>query len=313
MSAGGDRLSDLLRWYPPDWRARYGDELVALMEDTLGDGPPSPRFRASVAVAGLRQRVRGADLPGRRGSPADRVRDGSLLVLCSWTAFVVAGAAFAKQAEHFGSSLPPAQTGLPDGAFAAIQAAAALGAGLVVLGALAVLPAFVRFLRGGGWPSIRRRVLVAAGLTVLATASIVPMGAWAHSLTTAQRNGADVTYGVAFLTWAAAVAVILALWTAVAVRVGRRIELGRRVLGLEVLLAGGVALAMAVITGATAVWWGALSTGAPWFLHGTAPGTSPSPLEPRLVVTMAVMLAATAVAGGGLARAGRSWRRIRGA
>jgi hypothetical protein len=310
MSAGRGGLSGLLRWYPPAWRARYGDELVALMEDSLDGGRPSPRFRWSVAVAGLRQRARALDALGRRGGPADRVRDGALVVLCAWTAFVLAGASFAKQAEHFGSSLPPSQVGLPTAAMTTVMVAAMAGAALVALGAVAVLPAFVRFLRAGGWADLRRPVLAASALSVAVVGATVGLAGWAHSLSFARRNGADAAYSAAFLAWAAGVAVALALWTAVAVRAGRRIDTRRGILGLEALLAAGVALAMAVMTAATAVWWGALSVDAPWFLRGTDPGTSPSPLEPRLALTMILMVAATAVAARGVTRAGRSWSRL---
>jgi hypothetical protein len=30
------RLARLLRWYPRAWRERYGEEFLALVEDTLG-------------------------------------------------------------------------------------------------------------------------------------------------------------------------------------------------------------------------------------------------------------------------------------
>jgi len=307
VSADRHGLSGLLRWYPSAWRARYGDELVALMEDSLDGGRPTPRFRWSVAVAGLRQRARSADALGCRGGPADQVRDGALMVLCAWAAFVLAGASFAKQAEHFGSSLPPSQVGLPAAAFTALQVAAVVGAALVALGALAVLPALVRYLRAGGWHDLRRPVLAASVASVVVVAATVGLAGWAHSLTFAQRNGADGNYSAAFVAWAAGVAVALALWTAVAVRAVRRIDTGRAVLGIEALLAAGVALAMAVMTAATAAWWVALSSDAPWFLRGARPGTSPSPLEPRLALTMVVMVAATAIAARGVVRAGRSW------
>jgi len=306
-------LSGLLRWYPPAWRARYGDELVALMEDSLDGGRPTARFRWSVAAAGLRQRARALDALGRRGLPADRVRDGALAVLCAWAAFVLAGGSFAKQAEHFGSSLPPSQAGLPTAAVTTVMVAAVVAAALVVLGAVAALPAFVRFLRAGGWAELRRPVLAATALSVVVAGAMVGLSGWAHSLSVAQRNGADGVYGAAFLTWAAGAAVALGLWTAVAVRAARRVHLGRRVLGLEAVLAAGVALAMTVMTAATALWWGALAVDAPWFLRGTDPGTSPSPIDPRLTLTMVVMVAATAIAVRGVARAGRSWSRLRAA
>ena len=33
----------LLRWYPADWRARYGDEMAALLHDTIAAGRDGPQ------------------------------------------------------------------------------------------------------------------------------------------------------------------------------------------------------------------------------------------------------------------------------
>jgi hypothetical protein len=59
----------LLRWYPRAWRERYGEELLALIQDTLDEGRPTWRLRFSVAWGGLRERghqTRGAVRQGRR-------------------------------------------------------------------------------------------------------------------------------------------------------------------------------------------------------------------------------------------------------
>ncbi len=50
MSGHPDELGRLLRWYPPAWRDRYGDELVALLEDELDGTAPTVRLRVSLAV-----------------------------------------------------------------------------------------------------------------------------------------------------------------------------------------------------------------------------------------------------------------------
>ena len=59
----------LLRWYPPAWRARYGDELAALIDDDLAGRAPTCRFRCSIAAAGLREHAHEAGLAGV-GGPA---------------------------------------------------------------------------------------------------------------------------------------------------------------------------------------------------------------------------------------------------
>ena len=54
----------LLRWYPKAWRERYGEEFLALVEDTLGGRRPGWRLRLGVVLAGLRERGRRAARAG---------------------------------------------------------------------------------------------------------------------------------------------------------------------------------------------------------------------------------------------------------
>jgi hypothetical protein len=306
MSGRRTGVTGLLRWYPTAWREHYGEELVALMEDDLAGRRPTVGFRLSVAAGGIRERAHGAGLLGDARSPAERARSGSLLVLCAWTVFVLAGASFSKLSEHFDGAVPPAARSLPTRAFDAVEVAAAVGGVLVVGGALVAMPAFARFLRQGGWAAVRRHMIRAAVVTAITVGATLALLPWAHSLTSAQRNGGSVPYGLAFLAWAALVATTLILWTAVAVAAGRRVELSGRPLALESALATVVAAAMVAMTLATAVWWGALADRAPWFLHGTPVGSGGSSFDPRLAMTTAVMLVAAATGVYGAVRIGRS-------
>jgi len=43
----------LLRWYPPAWRQRYGDELAALFDDSFGGRPVPRRVRMATMRSGL--------------------------------------------------------------------------------------------------------------------------------------------------------------------------------------------------------------------------------------------------------------------
>jgi hypothetical protein len=305
MSTGCDELAELLRWYPAAWRERYGDELVALMQDVVGDRQPSFRFKLSVAWAGLRERIYGAGLVGDQ-PPVEQARTGSLLVLCAWTAFVLAGMSFSKVSEHYSYALPPSLRALPQSAFKSVAGLGIIGASLVALGALATLPAFVRFIRNGGWTSIRGHVLRAAALTAITAGALVPLSLWAHHLDLRQRNGGDGLYSAAIGLWALLVAVTLAQWTASGVAAVRRIDLPRGVLRFEATLAIAVAVAMVLVTGAAGLWWGAMAHDAPWFLQGTAPGTSPSPFTLQLVMTLTLMLTAVLTAAYGVARITRS-------
>jgi hypothetical protein len=296
MSADRSPARGLLRWYPRGWRSRYGDELVALMEDELDGAPPSPGFRASVAVAGLRERARSVVVAGSRGTPEFRIRSGALVVLAGWTALVAGGAAFSKAAEHFADAQPAAAQTLSRAAYIFVAVLGATSGLLVVLGAAVALPATVRFLRDGGWTSVRRRVLAAVACTVAVVVVTAGLSLWAHHLDIHQRNGGDLAYTTAFLAWAGLAAVMLGLWAAVAVAVGRRIDLGTRAVRVEGTLAVLVTACMVSMTAAVAVWWAAMAEGAPWFLAGTPPGTRPSPVTVPLVLIAGLLVVACAVA-----------------
>jgi len=47
-----------LRWYPAAWRLRYGEELVALLQETYGDGPLSLRVKMSLVFSGVKEQIR---------------------------------------------------------------------------------------------------------------------------------------------------------------------------------------------------------------------------------------------------------------
>jgi hypothetical protein len=67
----------LLRWYPRAWRERYGEELLALIQDTLDEGRPTWRLRLGVVTGGLRERVHQAVRAGT--SAAKRTATGWLI------------------------------------------------------------------------------------------------------------------------------------------------------------------------------------------------------------------------------------------
>src|SRR6202030_2319293 len=99
----------------------------------------------------------------------------------------------------------------------------------------------------------------------------------AHHLSQIERNGGDGLYSGVFVLWALLAAMTLMQWTAAVVGAAGRIDLGHRVIRTEAALAVAVAGVMVAITAAAAVWWGTMARDAPWFLQGTATGTTPSP------------------------------------
>jgi hypothetical protein len=301
-----------LRWYPRVWRARYGDELSALLDDEYGRSMPA-HIRLSLVSGGLRQRARQSGLSGDAVPAADGVRAGALVVLAAWIAFVVAGASFAKFSEHFDEALPHSLGAhhVPDLAFSVIQVMAAWASIVVAGGALLAVPAFLRFLRSGGWVSMRGHFLRALVCTTLTITVTVPLLVWANHLPSHQPNSGLHWSGVLFLVWTALIVITLTSWTVVAVAAGRRIQLSKAMLTTEATLAVAVAVAMVTMVVSTAVWWGAMAKDAPSFLTASPAGLPGSSWDTLLVATVALMAVATVAAGVGVVREIRLWTRMR--
>jgi hypothetical protein len=303
---GDEQYRRLLRWYPGPWRDRYGDELVEMMHDEYGGRRISGSARRSIALAGASQRVRMSGLVGDRDDPADRVRAGALLVLCSWALFVVAGSAFAKFAEHWAAVTPPASRAVPAAAYVSVSAAAALGAVIVGMAAAAAAPSFRRSMRQGGWSAIRRSVARAASVSLAALVAGVGVITWAHHLSGPQRNGGLLLYGVVVLGWGLLVVAALTLWTWAAVVAMRRTPLTLRVLRIEGWLAFGATAAMVVVAAGTIAWWAAMASSAPWFLDGGAVGSTASAVPPAMVIAGTLMVGGVLAAGAGAVGIARS-------
>lgn len=302
VSARSNDLNRLLRWYPAAWRDRYGDELVALMSDDLEGRTPNFGYRTRVLGAGVRERARQAGIAGAGATASERTRAGSLIVLVSWSVFVLAGAGFAKESEHFANALHPNARVLPQAAYDIVVALGCLGTGLVLIGALVAMPSFGRYLHDGGWLTLRGRLVAASSLTVATIAAIVPLAAWAHGLNVVQRNGGLAAYTVAFLAWVSLVVSTLVAWTAVAVAATRRTQFSSRVLKVESSLAVTLAGVMAGLTVATFLWWWTMATRAPWYVHWSPMGSNAYVFSAQLTVTVAVMAAGVALSGYGAFR-----------
>jgi len=305
VSTGG--YESQLRWYPRAWRARYGDELVALMEDTYGGNTAPLRRRLGVVRAGLSEHLHALGVGGGELDPGERVRSGSLLVLCAWALFVVAGSGFAKLTEHWDVVTPRSDRWLPAGAYDTVQWAAGIGVVIVLVAAVATLPPAVRFLRDGGWAQVRRPVGLAVGASAAAAVLSTALFVWSHHIGSRQRNGGSWPYAAVGIVWALMVVVALAACTGGAVAVCRRLRLSPLVLRLEGLLAMLLTLAMVAVIGGTLVWWGAIATDAPGFLSASGAGLFGSPGPLTLVVAGLLMLVGLLVAISGASRVARSF------
>ncbi len=300
-----DRFDRMIRWYPPTWRSRYGDEMTALLEDIHGMNDVPFRERVAIAKAGSIERAREAGLVGDSSGPRERVRGGTLLVLCAWSLFAVAAAIFAKFSEDWKAATPVTHRWLPSGGLHAALWGAEVGVVVVLVAAMVVLPSLIRLIWGGGWTLVRRPILRAIFAGAIASAVIVGISVWAHFLSYHDRNGGSWPYGVAVLIGGLAIAIAIAVVTTAAVSVARRIDLSQRILRLLGAMAIALTLVMAVIIVGTVLWWAALAAYAPTVL-GSGIGNGvvwfSDTLPPTLVVAGVLMAVGLLVASLGTVR-----------
>ena len=72
--AAARRAARLLRWYPREWRSRYGDEFAELLIADISERPDSWRRHADVARSGMLARLIPTGLTGHAIDPAEQVR-----------------------------------------------------------------------------------------------------------------------------------------------------------------------------------------------------------------------------------------------
>jgi hypothetical protein len=303
--SSADRFERLIRWYPPTWRARYGVEFVALLEDTHGMNDVPWRERLAIAKSGSVERARSAGLLGDSASPNERIRAGSLLILCAWAFFMLAGGIFAKFTEHWSAVTPTADRWIPSDGYRAVQWAGILGVVVVLAAVVVVLPAFVRLVREKGWAVVRTPILRSVLVVAATTAFMAGLVIWAHHLGAHDRNDGLLPYHLIVPLWVLAVAAALGFSTAAAVAVARRLDLSQR----ELRALGGMAIALAVIMvvimAGTLAWWGSMAAYAPGFLGNGALSTS-NVLPPAMIVAGILMLLGVATAATGAVRVARS-------
>ena len=275
-----------------------------MIEELSGGARVSWRDRFDVVCAGVAERVRAFGLSGL--PPRERAREGSLLVLYAWTLFVLGGFGVQKASEHWTAATPLPKQGLPAAAFNVLVVGAAIGSTLVLLGVAVSLPSLIALIRRGGWTEIRRPIIRAVLVSLLAVVATFGLAAWAHSLTPAARNGHNAIYSGVFLAWVMLSAACLLTWASAAAAIARRLSLPMALLRLEVWLGAAVSASMAVMAIATLAWWAALATAAPWFFEGRPVGSAASALTPNMIVPAALMLSATLLGLTGTTRAVRA-------
>ena len=307
-----DPYERLIRWYPPRWRARYGDEMTALLEDRYAAAADVPlRDRIGLARAGMAERARDAGLVGPGQGAADRLRTGSVLVLCGWALLLAAGAIFGKFTDNWLVGTRKADPWVASTSYHAVVVAGASGCLLVLVAALVVLPAFVRLVRQGGWDTVRRpvcRALVSGAVALVLVGATV---AWAHHLSQHDRNGGLPVYGAMFVVTGLATAAALGAATAAAAAVGRRVDLPNRSVRALGLMAVGLAGIMVLVFAGIVTWWASESVLAPGvLLNGMGNGLpyTSRVVPPTLLIVGLLMALGLALALAGTVRIARAAR-----
>ena len=256
---GDPGLGRLLRWYPHAWRERYGEEFLAMVEDTLDGRPPGWRLRLAVAGYGLRERGHQARRAGGRVLPglARGFAGGPGSVV------IVAGYLLAILPHELGK--PPArQAGV---ALDVLTALIALAGPALLAGGLAALPALVRLLRAGGRPKVRRKIAWAAGATVTAGAGMAWLTLWSRTSSLDPLN-ASPAYACGLLATLLALGVALDQWAATAAAIARRLALAPRLRAAETMLGAVAVPAIVILAGADMIWYSVISSSFFWLVWG---------------------------------------------
>jgi hypothetical protein len=241
------RSRALVRCYPRAWRARYGAELEALLDEHGVD----LRTTLDVLAGALDARLAG-------GAPAD-ARMPLVGVLWAGAIFCAAGLGFQRMVEyedfaHAAGRHPAVAAGLD-----AVVAGAVI-AGLAALAAALVLaPALVRAIRcARGLAGPLASCLAGIAAMVLAGALLV-----AYARLAAPRPPHDARTVAAVSAWAVATASAGSLAVAGAGRALRRLELAPRELRRALRCAWAATAGIALAAAGLAIWGLALRAGAP--------------------------------------------------
>jgi hypothetical protein len=286
---GGQRLERLLRWYPRAWRKRYGEEFLAMVEDSLDGHEPGWRLHLGVAWAGLRERARRArpsalrrmmahtgHHPGRHAASTDPTPMSWLSTVC------VASAGILFWFEQSLIRIPlsdDARRHARGAATADVITGLCVVVGLAIaVGALAAWPALARFLRTGGWPGIQRQVTWLAVATAVATAVLTPYFLMARSMTDGQVVG-SVSALARSIAAMAPLAVALRLWRQSATTMAGRLEFEPRVRAVQVVSNAVATVAGRFLLPVVMIWMGQVSAGGWTVLLGVLLLLSNGPAE----------------------------------
>ena len=268
--AAARRAARLLRWYPRDWRSRYGDEFAELLIADISERPDSWRRHADVAISGVLARLIPTGLTGHAIDPAEQVRASLASLGYLLGVFLSLGVALWAQLTIGWQWSKPATAAISVAMILMSGAAALLGS-LALLAAIPIACAVIlRFVRrqpdglilpafffvagtavlviggrhfGNGWPGTgghpwAHQGLVPGGVAAFTWASTLWVSSyWAHP-------GSLALFPAAELAWMAVSPVAIAFLLTGATKTIRRAGLSSRTLRYEAFLARAAAFGM---------------------------------------------------------------------
>ena len=274
------RAARLLRWYPHEWRERYGEEFVEFLVADLEEQPRSMGRTVDVARSGLLARLATSGFAGRSLDPAEQRRRSLAAFGCAVSLFLTAALAIWAQLTIGW------QWSAPD------TVATVLGMVLMTVGVVAVavacfccaVPVVSSALRtlvlGRPWTIVRPLGLLGVGLAVLIVGTHHFANGWPGTGGHPWSHQGFVPGGVAAYAWASTlfvtsywlhpaalghfpglevawmVASPLALGAVVvaAAKIVRRVDLSERILRFERGMGFVVAGAMTLFFAGAALW-----------------------------------------------------------
>jgi hypothetical protein len=273
------RAERLLRWYPLEWRARYGEEFTELLVAELEERPRSPRRSVDLARSGLIARLAVAGLGGQPLEPDGSGRRSLATLAAALSIFSVVALALWAQLTIGWQWAPPATRAtslamvvmslailvvgalcllaLAPVAWLAVRSIVTrwrhlLGPVGLVVGGLAVLVVGTHHF-ANGWPGTRGHPwadqgIVPGGVAAYAWASTLFVSSyWLHPAALAQFPGGEVV-------WMLVSPVAVAALIVGATRIVRRVDLSPRLIRYERRLGLCAAVTTAIFFTGAALW-----------------------------------------------------------
>jgi hypothetical protein len=273
------RAERLLRWYPGEWRARYGEEFTELLVAELEEHPRSLRRTFDVARNGITARVAATGLAGQPLEAEVSGRRSLATLAAALSMFSVVAVALWAQLTIGWQWAPPA-TGATSLAMVVMSVGIAavvalcllaiapvawlalrslatrwrrlLGPSVLVIGGLVVLVLGTHHF-ANGWPGTRGHPwadqgIVPGGVAASAWASTLFVTSyWLHPAALSRFPGGEVAWML--VSPVATVALILG-----ATRIVRRVDLSPRVIAYERRLGLMAAVTTAIFLTGAALW-----------------------------------------------------------